>query len=134
MQNFKLTETQRKKIARAQKMKSSVILRLNKGQKHPGGTPLLLTEHQKATLNDGYSHDIKLPYKKIKIGGIIPILPILGGVGALTGIITSIVNAVKNSRKSNALIDAARAAEELAKQRLVNEQKTGSGLKYKFSN
>jgi hypothetical protein len=104
---------------------------LNKSQKHPGGTPLLLTEHQIATLNDGYSHDIKLPYKKT--GGIIPILPILGGVGALTGIITSIVNAVKNSRKSNALIDAARAAEELAKQRLVNEQKTGSGLKYKFS-
>ena len=131
MQNFKLTETQRKKIARAKKMKSSVILRLNKGQKHPGGTPLLLTEHQIATLNDGYSHDIKLPYKKI--GGIIPILPILGGISALTGIITSIVNAVKNSRKSNALIDAARVAEELAKQRLVNEQKTGSSLKYKFS-
>ena len=101
--NFKLTETQQKKIARAHKMRTSVILRLNKGQKHPGGTPLLLTEQEIATLNDCNSHDITFSYSRIKkIGGIIPLLPILGAAGALTGIITGIVNSVKSSRTASA--------------------------------
>lgn len=130
--NFKLSETQQKKIARAHKMRSSVILRLNKGQKHPGGTPLLLTEQEIATLGDGNSHDITFSYSRIKkTGGIIPLLPILGAAGALTGIITGIVNSVKNSRTASAQNDAARAAEELAKFRLANERKNGSGLKFK---
>jgi len=61
----------------------------------------------------------------------LPLLPIFGGVGALTGKVTSIVNAVKNSRSSAATRDAAKAAEELAKFRLASELKTGSGLKFK---
>jgi len=36
----------------------------------------------------------------------------IGGVGALTGVVTSIFNAVKNSRSSAATRDAAKAAEE----------------------
>ena len=56
------------------------------------------------------------------MGGILPLLPILGGVGALTGIITSMVNSVKNSRSANATRDAVKTAEELAKFRLASEQ------------
>ena len=130
--NFKLTETQRKKKANAKHNGVSVILRLNIGQKHAGGTPLLLTERELDKLNDGNSHNITLSSSRVKkIGGLLPILPILGGVGALTGIATSIFNAVKNSMSSAATRDAAKAAEELAKFRLASEQKTGSGLKFK---
>jgi len=49
------------------------------------------------------------------------------------GIVTCIVNVVKNSRSSAATRDAAIAAEELANYRLANERKTGSGLKFKRS-
>jgi len=62
------------------------------------------------------------------MGVLLPLLPILGGVGALTGFVTSIVNAMKNSRSSAAI-----RAEELAKFRLAREQKTGSGLKFRSS-
>jgi len=41
-----------------------------------------------------------------------------GGIGALTGIVTSIVNAAKISRSSAATRDSAKAAEEFAKFRL----------------
>jgi hypothetical protein len=130
--NFKLTEAQHKKIANAKHNGISVILRLNIGQKHAGGAPLLLTERELEKLEDG--HNITLSSSRVKkMGGILPLLPILGGVGALTGIITSIVNSVKNSRSANATRDAAKAAEELAKFRLASEQKTGSGLKFKRS-
>ena len=130
--NFKLTEVQHKKIANAKHNGISVILRLNIGQKHAGGTSLLLTERELEKLKDRNSHNITLSSSRIKkIGGLLPLLPILGGVGALTGIVTSIVNAVKNSRSSAAIRDAAKAAEELAEFRLATEQKTGSGLKLK---
>ena len=132
--NFKLTEAQQKKIAHAQKNGVSVILRLNIGQKYAGGAPLLLTDRKIEKLNDGNSHNITFSYSRVKkMGGILPLMPILGGVGALTGIITSIVNSVKNSRSANATRDAAKATEELAKLRLASEQKTGSGLKLRKS-
>jgi len=127
--NFKLTEAQQKKIVHARTNNISVILRLNIGQKHAGGTPLLLTDREIQKLNDGNSHNITLPASRV--GGLLPILPILGGVAALTGIATSIVNAVKSAKQANALTNASRAAEALAKFRLANEQKTGTGLKHK---
>jgi hypothetical protein len=130
--NFKLTEAQQKKIALAQNNGVGVILRLNISQKHAGGTPLLLTDREIQKLNDGNSHNITLASSRVKkIGGVLPILPILGGVSVLTGIITSIVNAVKNSKQSTAVSNAAKAAEDLAKFRLASEKKTGSGLKFK---
>jgi len=102
--NFKLTEVQQKKIANAKHNGISVILRLNIGQKHNGGTPLLLTERELEKLEDGNSHSITLSSSRAKkIVGLLPLLPILGGVGGLTGIETSIVNAVKNSRLSAAI-------------------------------
>jgi len=104
---------------------------LNIGQKHAGGTPLLLTEQELKKLKDGNSHNITLSISRVKkIGGLLPLLAILGGVGALTGLVTSIVNAVKNSRSSAATRDAAKAAEELAKFRLTSEQKNVSHLKF----
>ena len=127
--NFKLTEAQQKKIIHARTNKLSVILRLNIGQKHVGGTPLLLTDREIQKLNDGNSHNITLPASRV--GGLLPILPILGGLATLTGIATSIVNAVKSAKQSNAMSNAARAAEDLAKFRLASEQKSGTGLKRK---
>jgi hypothetical protein len=130
--SFKLTETQQRKIALAKKEGVSVILRLNIGQKHAGDTPLLLTERELKKLDDGNSHNITLSSSRVKkTGGLLPLLPLLGGVGALTGIVTSIVNAIKNSRSSTATRDAAKATEDLAKFRLASEQKAGSGLKFK---
>jgi len=73
------------------------------------------------------------PVELRKLGGFVTPLSILGGVGALTGIVTSIVNAVKYSRSSAATRDAAKAAEELAKFRLVSKRKTESSLKFKPS-
>lgn len=133
--HFKLTETQHKKLSQARSSGSSVKLRLSSARIHPAGTPLLLTENEVEKLKDGNTHNITLSHSRVKkTGGILPILPILGGVGALTGIVTSIVNAVKNARKSNDVSNAARATEELAKFRLENEKKSmGSGLKFKCS-
>jgi len=89
--NFKLTEVQQKKIANAKHNGMSVILRLNIGQKRAGCTPLLLTERELEKLKDGNSHNIALSSSRIKkIGGLLPLLPILGGVGAITGIVASI--------------------------------------------
>ena len=79
--NFKFTEVQHKKIANANNNGISVILRLNIGQKHAGGTPLLLTERELEKLKDGNSHNITLSSNRVKkIGGLLPLLPILGGV------------------------------------------------------
>jgi len=58
--NFKLTEVQHKKTANAKNDGISVILRLNIGQKHAGGTPLLLTERELEKRKDGNSHNITL--------------------------------------------------------------------------
>ena len=127
--NFKLTDAQYRKLIKAREKGDSVILRLNKTQKHPGGTPLILSELEIKKLNDGNSHDIT--FSRSRIGGILPILPILAGLAALTGISTGIANTVKNSRAADSKVAANRAAEELSKFRLANEQKTGSGLKYK---
>jgi len=132
--NFKLTEVQQKKLANAKHNRISVILRLNIGQKHAGGTPMLLTEQELEKPKNGNSINITLSSSRVKkIGGLLPLFPILGGVGALTGFVTSIVNAVKNSRSSAETRDAAKAAEKLAKFRLASEQKTESGLKFKRS-
>ena len=49
-------------------------------------------------------------------------MPVLGGIAALTGIVTSITNAVKNSRASSEQIAAAMATEELARERLKKER------------
>jgi len=122
---FKLTEVQHNKIANARNNGISVILKLNIGQKHAGGTPLLLTERELEKLKDGNSHNITLSSSRVKKRE---------GVGALTGIVTRIVNAVKNYRSSAATRDAAKAAEKLAKFRLASEQKTGSSLKFKRNN
>ena len=124
--NFKLTDAQLKKLSKAREKGESVILRLNKSQKHPGGTPLILSELEIKKLNDGNSHDIT--FSRSRIGGILPILPILAGLAALTGISTGIANTVKNARAADSKVAANRAAEELSKFRLANEQKTGSGL------
>ncbi len=123
--NFKLTDAQLKKLSKGE----SVTLRLNKSQKHPGGTPLILSEQEIKKLNDGNTHDIKSRIEKS--GGILPILPILAGLAALTGISTGIATTVKNARAADSKVAANRAAEELSKFRLANEQKTGSGLKHK---
>ena len=128
--NFKLTDAQYRKLIKAREKGDSVILRLNKTQKHPGGTPLILSELEIKKLNDGNSHDIT--FSRSRIGGILPILPILAGLAALTGISTGIANTVKNARAADSKVAANRAAEELSKFRLANEQKTGSGLKYKY--
>jgi hypothetical protein len=131
--NFKLTDAQLKKLSKAREKGESVILRLNKSQKHPGGTPLILSEMEIKKLNDGNSHDITLSKSRIeKIGGLLPILPILAGLAALTGISTGIATTVKNAKAADSKVAANRATEELAKFRLANEQKTGSGLKYKY--
>ena len=127
--NFKLTDAQYRKLIKAREKGDSVILRLNKTQKHPGGTPLILSELEIKKLNDGNSHDIT--FSRSRIGGILPILPILAGLAALTGISTGIATTVTNSRAADSKVAANRAAEELSKFRLANEQKTGSGLKYK---
>ena len=124
--NFKLTDAQLKKLSKGE----SCTLRLNKSQKHPGGTPLILSELEIKKLNDGNSHDIT--FSRSRIGGILPILPILAGLAALTGISTGIATTVTNSRAANSKVAANRTAEELSKFRLANEQKTGSGLKYKY--
>ena len=130
--NFKLTDAQYRKLIKAREKGDSVILRLNKTQKHPGGTPLILSELKIKKLNDGNSHDITFSRNRIEIsGGLLPILPILAGLAALTGISTGIANTVKNARAADSKVAANRAAEELSKFRLANEQKTGSGLKYK---
>lgn len=127
--NFKLTDAQYRKLIKAREKGESVILRLNKSQKHPGGTALLLSELEIKKLNDGNSHDIM--FSRSRMGGILPILPILAGLAALTGISTGIATTVKNSRAADSKVAANRAAEELSKFRLANEQKTGNGLKYK---
>ena len=127
--NFKLTVAQYRKLIKAREKGESVILRLNKSQKNSGGIPLLLSELEIKKLNDGNSHDIT--FSRSRIGGILPILPILAGLAALTGISTGIANTVKNARAADSKVAANRAAEELSKFRLANEQKTGSGLKYK---
>ena len=130
--NFKLTDAQYRKLIKAREKGDSVILRLNKSQKHPGGTPLILSELEIKKLNDGNSHDITFSRNRIeKSGGLLPILPILAGLAALTGISTGIATTVTNSRAADSKVAANRAAEELSKFRLANEQKTGSGLKYK---
>ena len=125
MTHFKLTDSQMKKLTKAQEKGESVTLRLNKSQKSPTGVPLKISELEIKKLNDGNSHDIK-------VGGIIPILPILAGLAALTGISTGIATTVKNAKAADSKVAANRAAEELSKFRLSNEQKTGSGLKYKY--
>jgi len=79
MVNFKLTEVQHKKLSNAKHNGISVILRLNIGQKHVGGTSLLLTERELNKLKDGNSHNITLSSSRVKkIGGLLPLLPILG--------------------------------------------------------
>lgn len=127
--NFKLTDAQYRKLVKAREKGESVILRLNKSQKHPAGTPLLLSELEIKKLSDGNSHDIT--FSRNRVGGILPILPILAGLAALTGISTGIATTVKNAKAADAKVAANRATEELAKFRLANEQKTGSGLHYK---
>ena len=126
---FKLTDAQLKKLTKACEKGESVKLRLNNNQKHPAGAPLTLTKPEINKLNDGNSHDIT--FSKSRVGGFLPILPILAGLAALTGISTGIATTVKNARAADSKVAANRAAEELAKFRLANEQKTGSGLKYK---
>lgn len=125
--NFKLTDGQYKKLIKAREKGESVILRLNKNQKHPAGTPLVISEVDIRKLNDGNSHDTKS-----RMGGILPILPILAGLAALTGITTGIATTVKNAKAADSKVAANRAAEELAKFRLANEQKVGTGLKYNY--
>jgi VIT1/CCC1 family predicted Fe2+/Mn2+ transporter len=75
-------------------------LKLSKVLVHPSGVSILLTKHETDKLQDGNYHNITISSSRVqKMGGFLPILPILGGIGAITGIVTSIVNAVKSSRK-----------------------------------
>jgi hypothetical protein len=93
--SFKLTESQQRKLTHAHDNGLGIKLRLSKSLIHPGGVPIMLTKHEFEKLQDGEFHNITISSSRIrKMGGFIPILPILGGIGALTGIVTSIVNAV----------------------------------------
>ena len=67
--NFKLTDAQYRKLIKAREKGESVILRLNKSQKNPGGTSLLLSELEIKKLNDGNSHDIM--FSRTRMGGIV---------------------------------------------------------------
>ena len=108
--NFKLTDAQYRKLIKAREKGDSVILRLNKSQKHPGGTPLILSELEIKKLNDGNSHDITFSRSRIeKSGGLLPILPILAGLAALTGISTGIATTVTNSRAADSKVAASKS-------------------------
>lgn len=121
--NFKLTESQQKKLTHARNNRLGIKLKLSKALVHPTGVSILLTKHEMDKLQDGNYHNITISSSRVqKMGRILPILPILGGIGALTGIVTSIVNAVKSSRASAAQTAAAQATEELARERLKNER------------
>ena len=121
--NFKLTESQHKKLIHARSNGLGIRLRLSKSMITPGGTTILLTNNEMNKLQDGEQHNITISSSRVqKMGGFLPLLPILGGIGALTGIVTSIINSVKNSKASAAQVAAARATEELARERLKNER------------
>ena len=121
--NFKLTESQHKKLIHARSNGLGIRLRLSKSMITPSGTTILLTNNEMNKLQDGEHHNITISSSRVqKMGGLLPILPILGGLGAVTGIITSIINSVKGSKTSAAQIAAARATEELARERLKNEK------------
>lgn len=117
--NFKLSESQQKKLTHARSNGLGIKLRLSKTMIHPTGVTLLLTKNEMDKLLDGNFHNITISSSRVqKMGGFLPILPILGGIGALTGIITSIISAVKTSKASDAQTAAAHATEEYAREKL----------------
>lgn len=122
---FRLTKSQIEKIHSAKSSGRSVKLRLSISQMHPSGTPLLLTEKEISRLNDGRVHDITITSTRLnKMGGILPLLPLLAGLGALatvSGGVAGTVAGVKSSQKADAERKAAAAAEELARYRLQKE-------------
>jgi VIT1/CCC1 family predicted Fe2+/Mn2+ transporter len=121
--NFKLTESQHKKVIHANNNGLGIRLKLSKSMITPSGTTILLTNNEMNKLQDGGIHTISISSSRVqKMGGFLPILPILGGIGALTGIVTSIINSVKSSKASAAQAAAAQATEELAKERLRKER------------
>ena len=73
----------------------------------------MLTKHEMDESQDGDYHNITISSSRVEKmrRGFLSILPKLGGIGALTGIITSIVNAVNNSTASDAQTAAALATE-----------------------
>ena len=121
--NFKLTESQQKKLTHARNNRLGIELKLSKALVHPTEVLIMLTKHEMDKLQDGNYHNIKISSSRVqKMGGFLPILPILGGIGALAVIVTSIVNAVKSSRASAAQTAAAQATEGLASERLIKER------------
>lgn len=121
--NFKLTTSQQEKLKHAFDNNISISLRLSKSKISPTGIPLMLTISEINKLEDGNYHNINISSTRIKkMGGFIQyILPALGGVAALTGIITSIIHSVKTSKSADAQASAAAAAEEYAKQQLARK-------------
>ena len=115
---FRLTEFQLKELTHAHENELGTILRLSKALIHPTGVPIMLTKREMDELQDGDYHNITISSSRVKkMVFFLQILPVLGGNAALTGIVTSITNAVKNSRASSAQIAAAMATEELAEER-----------------
>ena len=91
---FRLTEFQLKKLTHAHENELGILLRLSKALIHPTGVPMMLPKHEMDELLDEDYHNITISSSRVKKMVFLPILPVLRGIAALSGIVTSITNAV----------------------------------------
>lgn len=125
---FNLTDSQRNKLAHAIKANTGVDLKLSKDMITANGVPLILTESDIKKLSDGGTHSINFPASRVKSmvkdGGILPLIPIIGGLtaalgltGAAAGTAAGITKTIREAKQINldqALNDAKIRAYELA--------------------
>lgn len=129
---FKLKHSQKQKINEAYKSGRSVKLRLSNINIHPSGTPIKLTESEIARLSDGRVHDVTISHSRLqKMGGILPLIPILAGLATAAGIsggVAGTVSGIKQSRAADEQRKAAEATAALAQYELEQRKKKGGIL------
>ena len=112
--NFKLTQSQLRKLAHDLRNNIDLTLRLNSKDISPTGVPLILIKREINKLNKGNFHNINFSVSRLermkKNGGFIqallPFLPaVLGGVSAITGIAKNIKDMATNKKGDGRISD-----------------------------
>jgi len=98
--NFKLTESQMRKLDNARKNGTDVTLRLNKNMIGADGIPLALTATEYKKIQNGNTHDIKMGASGVKRGGflsaLIAALPAIASAIGITSGVTGIARNIKS--------------------------------------
>jgi hypothetical protein len=123
---FDLSQNQIKKIVKAIQNKNPIFLRLTKESFHNGTIALPLTKKESKNVIDNKGFDYSLNKTKIKMfkledgvkeGGILPLLvPILAGIGAVSGLVGTATGIAKT------VIDSNKRDRELEEQQRTNKE------------